>query len=166
MLTWSIAEKFSPQEDPKEEDPQHLPTGKTSKYYSCSESVDGKMINVAEGLQLFENVLDSSETNQLTLLINGIQAVGRKGRTSVGSTRGFNGQGRDTILFGCQHPEAHSDISEPIPACLQVIIDRLVAWHLIPPSKVPDSCSIHILDEVCTHYLLFVFQILQKCQLL
>jgi hypothetical protein len=58
------------------------------------------------------------------------------------------------------------DISEPIPACLQVIIDRLVAWHLIPPSKVPDSCSIHILDEVCLHYLLFVFQILQKCQLL
>jgi hypothetical protein len=147
MLTWSITEKLSPPEDSKEEDPQHLPTGKTSKYYSCSESVDGKMINVAEGLQLFENVLDSSETNQLTLLINGIQAAGRKGRTSVGSTRGFNGQGRDTIHFGCQHPEAHSDISEPIPACLQVIIDRLVAWHLIPPSKVPDSCSIHILDE-------------------
>ncbi|KAH9562450.1 hypothetical protein CY35_05G072100 [Sphagnum magellanicum] len=140
-------EKLSPPEDSKEEDPQHLPTGKTSKYYSCSESVDGKMINVAEGLQLFENVLDSSETNQLTLLINGIQAAGRKGRTSVGSTRGFNGQGRDTIHFGCQHPEAHSDISEPIPACLQVIIDRLVAWHLIPPGKVPDSCSIHILDE-------------------
>jgi hypothetical protein len=39
------------------------------------------------------------------------------------------------------------DISEPIPACLQVIIYRLVAWQLIPPSKVPDSCSIHILDE-------------------
>ncbi len=36
-------------------------------------------INVAEGLQLFENVLDSRETNQLTLLINGIQAAGRKG---------------------------------------------------------------------------------------
>jgi hypothetical protein len=66
---------------------------------------------VAEGLQLFENVLDSSETNQLTLLINGIQAAGRKGRTSVGSTRGFNGQGRDTIHFGCQHPEAHSKFS-------------------------------------------------------
>lgn len=44
MLTWSIAEKLSPAEDSKEEDPQHLPTGKTSKYYSCSESVDGKMV--------------------------------------------------------------------------------------------------------------------------
>jgi len=33
------------------------------------------------------------------------------GRTSVGSTRGFNGQGRDTIHFGCQHPEAHSKFS-------------------------------------------------------
>jgi hypothetical protein len=44
MLTWSITEKLSPPEDSKEEDPQHLPTGKTSKYYSCSESVDGKMV--------------------------------------------------------------------------------------------------------------------------
>jgi hypothetical protein len=36
-----------------------------------------------------------------------------------------------------------------MPAWVQVIVDRLVAGHLIPPSKIPDSCTIHILDEVC-----------------
>lgn len=41
------------------------------------------------------------------------------------------------------------DISQPMPACVQVIVNRLVAGHLIPPSKIPDSCTIHILDEVC-----------------
>jgi hypothetical protein len=34
---------------------------------------------VAEGLELFENVLDSAETNQLTAFINDIQAAGRRG---------------------------------------------------------------------------------------
>jgi hypothetical protein len=36
-----------------------------------------------------------------------------------------------------------------MPACVQVIVNHLVAGHLIPPSKIPDSCTIHILDEVC-----------------
>jgi alkylated DNA repair dioxygenase AlkB len=103
--------------------------------------------NVAEGLELFENVLDSAETNQLTAFINDIQAAGRRGRTFTSGKKGFNGKGRGTIYFGYSHSDAYSDISQPMPACVQVIVNRLVAGHLIPPSKIPDSCTIHILDE-------------------
>ncbi|CAK9193152.1 unnamed protein product [Sphagnum troendelagicum] len=140
----------------KQEEGQHPATVKTTKCYSCLEPVDGKMTNVAEGLELFENVLDSAETNQLTAFINDIQAAGRRGsltwlllagRTFTSGKKGFNGKGRGTIYFGYSHSDAYSDISQPMPACVQVIVNRLVAGHLIPPSKIPDSCTIHILDE-------------------
>ncbi|XP_042519224.1 RNA demethylase ALKBH9B-like, partial [Macadamia integrifolia] len=36
---------------------------------------------------------------------------------------------------------------DPIPLLFKVIIKRLVGWHVLPPSCVPDSCIVNIYEE-------------------
>lgn len=40
-----------------------------------------------------------------------------------------------------------NEFVDPIPNLLKVIIRRLVQWHVLPPSCVPDSCIVNIYDE-------------------
>ena len=36
---------------------------------------------------------------------------------------------------------------DPIPSLFKVIIRRLVRWHVLPPTCVPNSCIVNIYDE-------------------
>jgi alkylated DNA repair dioxygenase AlkB len=39
------------------------------------------------------------------------------------------------------------EMVDPIPVLFKVIIRRLVRWHVIPPTCVPDSCIVNIYEE-------------------
>lgn len=36
---------------------------------------------------------------------------------------------------------------DPLPDLFKVIIRRLVSWHVVPPTCVPDSCIVNIYEE-------------------
>ncbi|KAF9603528.1 hypothetical protein IFM89_037009 [Coptis chinensis] len=57
--------------------------------------------------------------------------------------KGRNGELRDGREPGILRDE-HVD---PIPPLFKVIIRRLVGWHILPPTCVPDSCIVNIYDE-------------------
>ncbi|RVX16500.1 hypothetical protein CK203_006050 [Vitis vinifera] len=40
-----------------------------------------------------------------------------------------------------------NEVVDPIPPLFKVIIRRLVRWHVLPPSCVPDSCIVNIYEE-------------------
>lgn len=40
-----------------------------------------------------------------------------------------------------------NDVVDPIPPLFKVIIRRLVKWHVLPPTCVPDSCIVNIYDK-------------------
>lgn len=40
-----------------------------------------------------------------------------------------------------------SETVDPLPDLLKVMIRRLVKWHVMPPTCVPDSCIINIYEE-------------------
>lgn len=39
------------------------------------------------------------------------------------------------------------DEVDPLPSLFKVIIKRLIRWHVLPPSCVPDSCIVNIYEE-------------------
>ena len=39
------------------------------------------------------------------------------------------------------------DVVDPLPQLLKNTIKRLVTWHVLPPTCVPDSCIINIYEE-------------------
>lgn len=70
----------------------------------------------------------------------------------------MRGKGRVTIQFGCCYNYATDKAGnppgilqqgavDPIPLLFKVIIRRLVGWHVLPPTCVPDSCIVNIYDE-------------------
>lgn len=40
-----------------------------------------------------------------------------------------------------------NEMVDPLPPLFRTMIKRLVRWHVIPPSCVPDSCIVNIYDE-------------------
>ncbi|MCO5563918.1 hypothetical protein L7F22_017570 [Adiantum nelumboides] len=67
----------------KEEQDARLPMIKVSKHFQCWEHVDGNLVNVAEGLELYENVLNTYEASQVASLITELQSSGRRGEFGV-----------------------------------------------------------------------------------
>lgn len=70
----------------------------------------------------------------------------------------MRGKGRVTIQFGCCYNYApdksgnppgilKSETVDPLPDLLKVMIRRLVRWHVMPSTCVPDSCIINIYEE-------------------
>ncbi|XP_028104364.1 RNA demethylase ALKBH9B-like [Camellia sinensis] len=70
----------------------------------------------------------------------------------------MKGKGRVTIQFGCCYnyatdkngnpPGILQNITvDPIPLLFKMIIRRLVRWHVLPPTCVPDSCIVNIYEE-------------------
>lgn len=40
-----------------------------------------------------------------------------------------------------------NELVDPIPHLFKIIIKRLVKWHVVSPTCVPDSCIVNIYDE-------------------
>ncbi|KAL8161201.1 hypothetical protein V2J09_012690 [Rumex salicifolius] len=117
------------------------------KVFSAMETIDGNMVNVAEGLNLYGKLFDEAEVSKLISLVNDLRATGRRGQlpgkfiyarpTFVASKRPYRGHGREMIQLDRR--------VEPIPAVLQGFINRIMNMQLAQ-SK-PDSCVIDIFNE-------------------
>ncbi|EPS61205.1 hypothetical protein M569_13593, partial [Genlisea aurea] len=130
------------------------------KTFVASEIHDGKSVNIAEGLKLYEDLCDDSEISKLITLVKDLRASGRKGELQgqafVVSKRPMKGHGRVMIQLGTpptffpnhnlSFPPFPADIkTEPLPESLQDVTERLLAKEII--SIKPDSCIVDIFDE-------------------
>ncbi|VVB10073.1 unnamed protein product [Arabis nemorensis] len=135
---------------------------KKMKVFTCFERVKGNQVNILEGLELHTGVFSAVEQKRIVDHVYELQEKGRKGelqeRTFTAPRKWMRGKGRVTIQFGCCYNYAtdkagnppgilqHGAV-DPIPPLFKVIIRRLVGWHVIPPTCVPDSCIVNIYDE-------------------
>ncbi|PWA68942.1 2-oxoglutarate (2OG) and Fe(II)-dependent oxygenase superfamily protein [Artemisia annua] len=132
------------------------------KDFICLERVNGKLVNILEGLELHYGVFSSPEQKRIVNFVYELQEKGKNGklkeRTFTAPQKWMRGKGRVTIQFGCCYNYAtdrngnppgilRNELVDPIPHLFKVIIKRLVAWHVLPPTCVPDSCIVNIYDE-------------------
>ncbi|KAJ7539713.1 hypothetical protein O6H91_11G106200 [Diphasiastrum complanatum] len=132
------------------------------KDFVCLERIKGRLVNVAEGLELHTGILNVPEQERLVAFALELQNRGRNNelmdRTYSEPRKWMRGKGRVTIQFGCCYNYAvdkagnppgivRDETVDPLPKLLKATIKRLVRWHVLPPSCVPDSCIINIYDE-------------------
>ncbi|XP_020262175.1 uncharacterized protein LOC109838117 [Asparagus officinalis] len=113
-----------------------------------------------EGLQLFEQLFDSSEITRLNSLANNLRAAGHKrefrGRTFVVSKRPMKGHGREMIQLGIPIAEgpaldetttgnSSERKAEAIPSLLQDALDLLIQNQVLTIK--PDYCIIDFFNE-------------------
>ncbi|GMH06741.1 hypothetical protein Nepgr_008581 [Nepenthes gracilis] len=126
------------------------------------ERINGKEINVLQGLELHTGVFDVEEQKNIVEYVYKLQKIGRKGqlraRTYSEPRKWMRGKGRVTIQFGCCYNYAvdkdgnppgiiRDEEVDPLPSMFKQIIKRMVRWHILPPSCVPNSCIVNIYDE-------------------
>ncbi|XAR63712.1 hypothetical protein NMG60_11023748 [Bertholletia excelsa] len=130
----------------------------TPRTFVGTEPLDGKAVNVVDGMKLYEELLDDSEVSKLVSLVNDLRAAGKRGRfqgqTFVVSKRPTKGHGREMIQLGLPIADAPLEDentipkdrrTESIPGLLQDVIERLVSMQII--SAKSDSCIIDIFNE-------------------
>ncbi|XP_042408634.1 RNA demethylase ALKBH10B-like [Zingiber officinale] len=131
----------------------------TPKEFLARETSDGMMVNVVEGLKLYENFLDSREVTELVSLANEMRAAGHRGelpgQTLVTLKRPMKGHGREMIQLGVlinEEPIEENTILtsgerkiEAIPSMLDGIFDCLVQLQVLPVK--PDFCLIDFFHE-------------------
>ncbi|XP_023769171.1 RNA demethylase ALKBH10B isoform X2 [Lactuca sativa] len=135
------------------EKPNILPTAKT---FVGNETLDGKTVNVVDGLRMYDKLFDDTEIENMVNLVNNFRTAGRQGQfqgghTYVVSKRPMKGHGREMIQLG--FPIADDLINgsskdrkiEPIPNLFQDVIDRLITMQILTAK--PDSCVIDIYNE-------------------
>ncbi|KAA0025681.1 putative alpha-ketoglutarate-dependent dioxygenase [Cucumis melo var. makuwa] len=132
------------------------------KDFICLERFKGKLVNILEGLELHTCIFSAAEQTRIVDHVYALQEMGKRGelreRTFSAPKKWMKGKGRVTMQFGCCYNYApdkngnppgilRSEIVDPIPSLFKVIIRRLVRWHVLPPTCVPDSCIVNIYDE-------------------
>ncbi|WZY97085.1 hypothetical protein YC2023_069414 [Brassica napus] len=129
---------------------------KRKRDFLCLEKVNGEMVNILEGLELHTDVFNAAEQQKIVDKVCELQEKARKGELKRAFTP--KGKGRSAIQFGCCFNYRTSkagtpagilrhETVEPLPALFKVIIRRLVEWHVLPPTCVPDCCVVNIYDE-------------------
>uniref|UniRef100_M4DJK4 Hydroxyproline-rich glycoprotein family protein n=1 Tax=Brassica campestris TaxID=3711 RepID=M4DJK4_BRACM len=143
-----------------------------AKTFVVQEMYEAKMVNVVEGLKLYDSMVDAKEVSQLISLANNLRNAGRRGQLQsdafVGYKRPNRGHGREMIQLGLPIADARPDDEsikgkflktilifivsvdwyrriEPIPSFLSDIIERLVSNQIIPVK--PDACIIDFFNE-------------------
>ncbi|XP_052194430.1 RNA demethylase ALKBH9B-like [Diospyros lotus] len=126
------------------------------------ERVNGKATNVLRGLELHTGVFNAEEQKMIVECVYSIQRKGQSGqlraRTYSEPHKWMRGKGRVTMQFGCCYNYAldkkgnppgivRDEEVDPLPPLFKEMIRRLVRWHVLPPSCVPDSCIVNIYDE-------------------
>ncbi|XP_022776546.1 uncharacterized protein LOC111318141 [Durio zibethinus] len=130
------------------------------KTFVGNEMFDRKMVNVVDGLKLYEELFDEKEVSNLVSLVNDLRAAGKRGQfqgqTYVASKKPMKGHGREMIQLGLPIADAPLDDEtaagtskdrrvEAIPALLQDAIELLVDLQVITAK--PDSCIIDFYNE-------------------
>ncbi|XP_074565031.1 LOW QUALITY PROTEIN: RNA demethylase ALKBH9B-like [Curcuma longa] len=135
---------------------------KRKKDFKKIEKVHGRLVNVLEGLELHTGVFSPAEQKQIVDCIYEFQKKGRNGelreRTYSEPRKWMRGKGRITIQFGCCYNYAvdkhgnppgivRDEEVDPIPPLLKFMIRRMVAWHVLPTTCIPNSCIVNIYDK-------------------
>lgn len=135
---------------------------KRKKDFICLERVNGKIVNILDGLELHRGVFSAAEQIRIVKYVEKLDQMGKNGelkeRTYTAPAKWMRGKGRVTIQFGCCYnyvpdksgnPQGilQSGTVDPLPDLLKVMIRRLVRWHVMPSTCVPDSCIINIYEE-------------------
>ncbi|BAT98834.1 uncharacterized protein HKW66_Vig0251720 [Vigna angularis] len=131
------------------------------KSFTGNEMFDGKMVNVVDGLKLYEDLIDGTEVSKLVLLVNDLRVAGKRGQfqgsqTFVVSKRPIKGRGREMIQLGVPIADAPPDVDnvtgiskdkkvESIPSLFQDIIERLAASQVMTVK--PDACIVDFFNE-------------------
>lgn len=127
--------------------------------FSAVENFEGKSVDVAEGINLYDKLMGETAVSKLVSLVNDLRTAGKRGQfqgqTYALLKRPMKGRGREMIQLGTAFVdipdfENGSETSkdrkvEPIPALLQDVIDRLVGMQATPSR--PDSCIIDVFNE-------------------
>uniref|UniRef100_A0A0D9WLK4 Fe2OG dioxygenase domain-containing protein n=1 Tax=Leersia perrieri TaxID=77586 RepID=A0A0D9WLK4_9ORYZ len=131
------------------------------KDYMCYERVNGRLVNILAGLELHTGVFSAAEQKRIVNFVYSLQEEGKRGelgdRTYTEPQRWMRGKGRVTIQFGCCYNYAtdkngnppgimQTIASDPMPSLFKVMIKRLVRWHVLPSTCIPDSCIVNIYD--------------------
>ncbi|CAN6901781.1 unnamed protein product [Brassica oleracea] len=151
-------------EQKQEEKDKECPAS-IAKSFVVEEMYEAKLVNVVEGLKLYEKMVDSNEVSQLVSLANNLRNAGRRGQLQcdayVSYKRPNRGHGREMIQLGLPIADTMPDDDEsikgkfsvknayrriePIPPFLTDIIERLVSKQIIPVK--PDACIIDFFNE-------------------
>lgn len=147
--------KDSIQKQDKEENLDVVP-----KTFVATEILDGKAVNVVEGLKLYGETFDSLKILNLVQLANELRSAGRrgqlKGQSFIVSKRPMKGRGREVIQLGVPIADAPQEDEnnsgscedgkmEAIPSLLQEVIERLLSLQVTTVK--PDSCIIDFFNE-------------------
>ncbi|KAL8472419.1 hypothetical protein ACS0TY_029576 [Phlomoides rotata] len=132
------------------------------KDFICLERVGGKIVNILDGLELHKGVFSAAEQKRIVNYVEELQQMGKNGelkdRTYTAPRKWMKGKGRITLQFGCCYNYARdkngnppgilkNEMVDPLPPLFRTMIKRLIRWHVLPPSCVPDSCIVNIYDE-------------------
>ncbi|KAF5201400.1 Rna demethylase alkbh9b [Thalictrum thalictroides] len=133
-----------------------------TKDFNCMRWIDGRRVNILEGLELHTGVFSAAEQKRIVGFIYDLEEKGKRGelqeRTYSAPEKWMPGKGRVTLQFGCCYNYAvlkdgsppgiiRNKPVDPLPHLFKVMIRRLVAWHVLPPTCVPDSCIVNIYEE-------------------
>ncbi|XP_014509452.1 uncharacterized protein LOC106768693 [Vigna radiata var. radiata] len=156
----SVEEKKGSESDSVESQHQSQSFSTTAKTFVGNEMIDGKMVNVADGLKLYEDLFDSTEVSNLVSLVNDLRISGKKGQLGnqayVVSRRPMKGHGREMIQLGVPIADAPAEGEnmtgaskdmnvEPIPSLFEDIIQRLVSSQVMTVK--PDCCIVDFYNE-------------------
>ncbi|XVE67365.1 hypothetical protein DITRI_Ditri08aG0154600 [Diplodiscus trichospermus] len=126
------------------------------------EKINGKSTNVLKGLELHTKVFNAEEHKKIVECVYNLQRMGQKGQlrecTYSEPRKWMRGKGRVTIQFGCCYNYAldkngnppgivRDEEVDPLPPLFKQMIKRMVRWHVLPPTCVPNSCIVNIYDE-------------------
>ncbi|KAK1698664.1 hypothetical protein QYE76_015361 [Lolium multiflorum] len=131
------------------------------KDFSHMDRVDGRPVNILQGLELHTAVFSPEEQRAIVAAVLDLQDRGRRGllreRTYSEPRKWMRGKGRATIQFGCCYNYAtdrdgnppgivRDSAVDPLPPLLAAMVRRLVLWRVLPRACVPDSCIVNIYD--------------------
>ncbi|KAJ4964539.1 hypothetical protein NE237_016388 [Protea cynaroides] len=132
------------------------------KDFEYFEMIDGSSINIVKGLELHTGVFNELEQKKIVDYVFELQRLGQEGhlraRTYSQPKKWMRGKGRVTIQFGCCYNYAEDkkgnppgiirdEEVDPLPPMFKTMIKRLVRWHVLPPTCVPNSCIVNIYDK-------------------
>ncbi|XP_043723399.1 RNA demethylase ALKBH9B-like [Telopea speciosissima] len=132
------------------------------KDFVQTESINGRPVNIIRGLELHTRVFNELEQKKIVDYVYKLQRLGQggqlKARTYSEPKKWMPGKGRVTIQFGCCYNYAvdkkgnppgiiRDEEVDPMPPLFKTMIKRLVRWHVLPPTCIPNSCIVNIYDE-------------------
>lgn len=132
------------------------------KDFASFERINGKFVNILKGLELHTGVFSAAEQRRIVNFVGELQKMGKNGqlkeRTFSSPQKWMRGKGRVTLQFGCCYNYAvdkngnppgilKNEPIDPLPQLFKTMIKRLIRWHVLPPSCVPDCCIVNIYDE-------------------